>query len=342
MHESGLRIVPRFSKREVRKAGYILVADESDEKAFAPAMDRMNYWRAIHIEPLGRLLNEARSAAKELPDLLIAGRIKKRGTIIDKLRREGNVKDLDTMYDIAGCRIVVNSLKELELVVAEALKSPYCDTNQTRDYIRSPKRDGYRGVHIIYRFDDLKCGHALRAELQVRTEKEHAWATAVEMYDTAAQTRLKFKSDNSMPFWFFKKASAVIEDIEMGRPVEGKRIRAIGDRLPEGKTFVEVVDLLKGANNAAYLIGAEPGITIADHCLIDFVATEQMLSVTKLKSDNVAEAYFRAENDLAAEGHDIVLMKGFSFDGLRRLYPNYFGNIDMFIDLIEKHMDCFY
>lgn len=339
MYESGIRVMPLFSKNEIRKAGHVFVAREIDEEDLADALVKVDYWRGVHVEILGRLLDEVERLSRIFPGLLVAGRLKKRKTIIDKLQREDNVKDLDTMYDIAGCRIVVGSLAELRQIADIALESPFCDKKHTKDYIAQPKEDGYRGIHVIYRYDDLDCGHTLRAELQIRTEREHAWATAVEMYDAAARTRLKFENEDSAPFWFFKKASALIEDIEMGRAVDVDNIRSIGMGVLCGQDVLDVVDLLREANNAAYYAGVNYALSIDDYCLIDLNVNEQMLFATRLESDSAVRTYFEAESE--SDDHDVVLTKGFSMEDLRRLYPNYFGNIEVFIQFVEEHMECF-
>lgn len=333
--------MPLHSKKEVRRAGQALVSSGDGEEA-QWALNVVDYWRAIHFEALDRLLGEAKAAAAEVPGLLIAGRIKKLNTIIDKMGRPGNVKDLDTMFDIAGCRIVVQTPQERDEVVAKALESPYCVREQTRDYIARPKRDGYRGVHVIYRFDDLQSGHKLRGELQIRTEMEHAWATAVEMHDAAAKTRLKFENDDSLPYMFFNTASHIIEMIENGEVVDARKVRAQTEKLSGGRTFLEVVETLKEANDAAFLLGADVGFTAEDYCLLDFLVEEQILRIMKLDEEGAIKAYFTAESILGEDSHDMVLTRGFSLEGLRRLYPNYFGNIGKFIGVVEKYMECFF
>lgn len=162
------------------------------------------------------------------------------------------------------------------------------------------------------------------------------------MHDAAARTRLKFENDDSLPFWFFKRASRLIEELESGREIDARKIRSIGEAPSAGKAFLDVIGLLGEANDAAFFVGAETGISIHDYCLIDLDVSQQMLLVLQLKDEEAVDSYFRFERESAQDEHDIVLTKGFTMDGLRRLYPNYFGNIDPFINLIEKHMDCFF
>ena len=67
----------------------------------------VNYWREIHAEALQRTLEDIERVCGTASDILIAGRIKKLATIVDKLNRPRTPSDLQTMYDIAGCRLVV-------------------------------------------------------------------------------------------------------------------------------------------------------------------------------------------------------------------------------------------
>jgi len=96
---------------------------------------------------------------------------------------------LSRMQDIGGVRAVVNSIKEVR-----ALQSEYQDTKRfthklarENDYILDPKTDGYRGVHLVYKYNNTLARNGLAAqykglaiELQIRTKLQHTWATAVE------------------------------------------------------------------------------------------------------------------------------------------------------------------
>ena len=44
--------------------------------------------------------------------------------------------------------------------------------------VQTPSPLGYRGIHLLARVDER------RAELQVRTRRQHAWAKMVEAHDS--------------------------------------------------------------------------------------------------------------------------------------------------------------
>ena len=90
----------------------MLRSNLADRSGLDYAFGVVDYWRQIHLEPLREMMEiiYGYSEGKNLP---VAGRVKKFDTIVDKLRRIPTVK-LSTMYDIAGCRIVVENMADLE------------------------------------------------------------------------------------------------------------------------------------------------------------------------------------------------------------------------------------
>lgn len=160
-------------------------------------------------------------------DILIAGRIKKLATIVDKLNRPRTPSDLQTMYDIAGCRLVVPDMATLNQVHCELAKISAFDGPKTErhDYIARPRPSGYRGRHVILRYDDLACGHKLFVEVQLRTVLQHAWATGSRDACVAVKTRLKFNEIDNPIGRFFKKAALLIAQMEEGDKIDASVIR---------------------------------------------------------------------------------------------------------------------
>src|SRR5439155_18826770 len=116
------------------------------------------------------------------PKPLIAQRIKRLPAIRLKLERLTRLK-LSKLQDIGGCRAVVLTSQRVQQLVKlyEASRAQH-ELDHISDYLAKPKEDGYRGVHLIYRFQSEKyqshCG--LKIEIQLRSKLQHAWATAVE------------------------------------------------------------------------------------------------------------------------------------------------------------------
>jgi ppGpp synthetase/RelA/SpoT-type nucleotidyltranferase len=101
----------------------------------------------------------------------VSQRLKRRPTIIDKLRREPAMM-LGRMQDIGGCRAVLNDLEEVVKVHARIRRTGRI--KRVRDYIQEPAESGYRSIHVIVAYDERLI------EVQLRTQVQHQWAVTVE------------------------------------------------------------------------------------------------------------------------------------------------------------------
>lgn len=83
--------------------------------------------------------------------------------------------------------------------------------------------DGYRRIHLIYRYHNDKVPHynGLQLELQLRTRLQHAWATAVETMGTFLGLALKSGQGEDQWRSFFEVAGAGIALLENSPAVPG-------------------------------------------------------------------------------------------------------------------------
>ena len=96
------------------------------------------------------------------------------------------------MQDVGGARAVLPTIDEVDELRALYRRSRARHTlANEKDYIRNPKPSGYRGIHLVYRYqsDRSKVYNGLQIELQLRTRTQHAWATAVETVGTFSDSR---------------------------------------------------------------------------------------------------------------------------------------------------------
>jgi Region found in RelA / SpoT proteins len=121
---------------------------------------------------------------------------------------------LARMQDIGGIRAILGTMKKvrrLERVYRE--RKLQHELVSSKDYIAEPKTDGYRGIHLIYRYKNLQESsyNGLLLELQLRTKLQHAWATAVETMGTFLVPRRR-------DFDRFGALSAKVEGEYLARP----------------------------------------------------------------------------------------------------------------------------
>jgi len=187
--------VPEYSRNQVDKAGFVLIDPNADNHQYVEALQVINNWRSAHSYPLLNFrVNLAHKLRRICPTAIIAQRIKRLASIEAKLMRQST--QLSQMQDIGGCRAIVNNVKQVELLVEAYKRSRFAHVFKgTKDYIDSPKRDGYRGIHLIYQYKALESQNAaydkLRVEFQLRTKVQHAWATGVEAVGIFTNQALK-------------------------------------------------------------------------------------------------------------------------------------------------------
>ena len=126
--------------------------------------------------------------------LTLARRLKRIESIQVKLKRFRTMR-LSTLQDVAGLRLVLKDEKSL-LEAFSDLRGLQTRHRLKRldDYHNNPKEDGYRGIHLVY-----QGGDSSMVEVQLRTELEHIWATAVETYGELQNT--SFKTGEGQSDW---------------------------------------------------------------------------------------------------------------------------------------------
>ena len=110
-------------------------------------------------------------------------RLKSAKSILGKLQK----KDLDltlsaacnNIYDIAGIRVVCSYIKDVYLILDRLMAQDDVMIMQIKDYIETPKENGYRSLHMVIRvpvyFMNKK--QLVPVELQIRTLAMDLWAS---------------------------------------------------------------------------------------------------------------------------------------------------------------------
>lgn len=130
---------------------------------------------------------------------VVVWRMKRIESVLSKLHRQEGLQ-LARMEDLVGCRCIVSS-EEQVYKIYDLLKedSRIIVKDRVRDYIREPKPNGYRSLHIAC---SLPAEPYYYVEVQIRTQQHHSWATLVETTDLLYETHLKEsgESDNYPDF----------------------------------------------------------------------------------------------------------------------------------------------
>lgn len=206
------------SKSKVRSAGKRLAERGDIASADQADIELIDEWRKAHLKPLTSIAMWLRKPAQEATGLSPAQRLKRRNTVLEKLI-SGRSRDASTMHDLGGCRLIFNSLETLgrfRVYLEKESRARHRRVHESDkyDYISNPKATGYRGVHYVYSYqpsskenDHLR---NLKVEIQLRTDTQHAWATAVEIADLVLGARTKFEDGTGQYGEFFRLSSEIL------------------------------------------------------------------------------------------------------------------------------------
>ncbi|MEQ8844744.1 MAG: RelA/SpoT domain-containing protein [Phycisphaerales bacterium] len=302
----------------------------------------LNNWRASHAFPLNTFQNGLRRRAAGIYEhALVSQRLKRTPSVLSKLNRFHSMK-LSQMQDIGGCRAVVRNRRELLRIENAYLSSSIRhELIRRRDYIDVPKGDGYRCLHLMYKYvsDRSTEYNGLLIEIQLRTQLQHAWATAVETADILNRTNIK--SGQGPKKWrrFFAVISSVFAEIEgtphvRYTPRHSKRLRSRARSLAkELRVFERLTSLAQ-----ALEVMTEPRHSSNDYYLL-ILNTQtfelQGFGYSASEQADMNAHYIEAERDSAPE-EDIVVVATRTVKDLKRAYPNYFLDATRFIDRASR------
>ena len=166
-------------------------------KNMQPFIDMMMWYECALMEietKLKVLNNEFALQYNRNPIETIKCRIKKPASIIDKMRRKGLELTIDNIQenlaDIAGIRVICSFPEDIYTVSELLAKQDDIRVIVTKDYIRNPKPNGYRSLHLILEIPIFLSNEKkyMKAEVQFRTIAMDFWASL--------DHKLKYKKDN--------------------------------------------------------------------------------------------------------------------------------------------------
>ena len=336
-----------FAPEEIDRAGRILagapdVGEPDDE--WLEAAHTVNEWRALHSGPLNTFQSNLRRRVGR--GAIVARRLKRLPSIISKLRRLSRIR-LSRMQDIGGCRAVVSQPEAAFKLATDLADSRIRhELVRSKNYIDSPQRSGYRSLHLVYSYYSERTPpwQGLNVEVQIRSELQHQWATAVETVGTFIGDGLKSGLGDANWLRFFALMSTAMAHREGTIEVpdtptnprelveeirECQRILGVSARL---EAFREITSQLKGVRG------------ISNRWVVLELKLEAGLVeglVFRPNDIEEATAYYleREIESRGKPGAETVMVSTSSLSALRRTYPNYFADLTRFRRVLDQTLE---
>ena len=331
--------VPKYSKSEINKAGKTIVDTTTSAEEKSHALEVLNNWRASHAYPLQVITSNFR---RTNPNAIAVQRLKRLDSIVGKIERFPNMS-LYRMQDLGGCRVIIDSIDEVYAAVQKYKKSRIRHAlKREYDYIENPKQSGYRSYHMVYQFhSDTKetYNKNMLIEVQFRTKLQHIWATAVEMMGIYTKSNLKSSQGNEDILRFFTLVSSMLA-IKEHTPVCPNTSKWADELILEIKALdlkYNIVSTLSGLNVAIDFDEKKEKKKNYYYILIlDYdKKLVRIRSFTKQNIEIATKVYNQIENKTDSS-KNTVLVSASSFDALRMAYPNYFTDIQEFVDMMRN------
>ena len=299
-------------------------------------------WRSAHDYPLRVLTKSLRTRARRIDEhAIVTQRLKRLPSVKTKLKQLKGMR-FSQMQDLGGCRAIMSSINDVNKLAQLYKRSPLKAAKfwKDTDYIAKPKNDGHRGRHLIYEYlserPNLSAYNGLKVEIQIRTHRQHVWATAVETVDVF--TNQAMKSGLGQPSWkrFFTLMSSAIAGIEKCPIVPGAP-------LERSDLLAELRELCRDLRVSAVLPGLQAGVELVPSILgshsyilvLDF-AQENTEVLGFSNSVSAARKYLEIER--LTMNNPAILAVQVSVDSvasLRKGYPNFYLDSGEFLEMVD-------
>ncbi|HAD81517.1 MAG: (p)ppGpp synthetase [Candidatus Edwardsbacteria bacterium RIFOXYD12_FULL_50_11] len=322
---------PGGSKSRVTLAGERIRQDT----ATADDLRVIEAWRAAHRGVLNTFQAILRNRTRGTK-VSVAQRHKRRTTIYDKLTRLPGMQ-LARMDDVAGCRLIFRSIKDLKAFRLKFHKARFNHKLRNEpdkyDYIKRPKETGYRGIHDVYEYDvNSEAGKALAGlyiEIQYRTLVQHAWATAVEVIGFITKSQPKFQRGDTR----YERAMALASEL-LARAHEQQTAsfpnasdREILDEFLLLDAELHLMQTLRGLNRA------KSDVTDKRNSILIFSKVGELEVRSFRDATDALSALFQLEKQMP--DRDIVLVRADTSEDVRLAFRNYFTDAREFVRLVD-------
>lgn len=177
-----IRQIRSFSEADMTETEFLNMLEEN----MLPLQQFFTYYRCaiMEIETKFKVLNEQFSLNGESnPIEFIQSRIKSYGSISRKIISKNIPRTLEAIenniHDIAGIRVVCSFIQDIYRLADCFLQQDDITLIKQKDYIRNPKPNGYRSLHLIVAvpifLENEK--RLVKVEVQLRTIAMDFWAS---------------------------------------------------------------------------------------------------------------------------------------------------------------------
>lgn len=335
-----------YSRSQIIRSGKIIKNDNSTKDQLDQATKVIDNWRSAHAYPLHIIYTHLRKMTERNTDIIVADRLKRLESIISKLKREPTMS-LWTIQDLGGCRVIVPELNDVYEYADKYYKSRKRHIFiKDYDYIKQPKKTGYRSFHVVYQYHSDKVdtyNNNMLIEIQFRTRLQHLWATSVETMGLFTKQAIKSGQGTKEVTRFFKLISSLFA-IQEGTPVVPDTTENVDGLVKEIKFLNDKHNFLGmlSAFRVAVDVKASDNNKRGYYILILNYDT-RLLHIDYYKPSEIETAnqqYNQIEKKRYNQNIDAVLVQVSSFQTLKSAYPNYFSDIGEFIKIVNSYLDA--
>ena len=292
-------------------------------------------WRAAHRGVLNTFQAILRNRTRGTK-ISVAQRHKRKLTIFDKLKRLPGMQ-LARMDDVAGCRLIFRSIKDLQAFRSEFHKARFNHKLRNEpdkyNYIKNPKKTGYRGIHDVYEYNvNSESGKRLTGlyiEIQYRTLVQHAWATAVEVIGFITQSQPKFQRGDGR----YERAMALASELlaraheQLKGPFPTASDQEVLDEFLSLDAELHLMQTLRGLNSA------KGDVTDKRNTILIFSKAGELEIRNFRDATDALRALFDLEKTMP--DRDIVLVRADTSEEVRLAFRNYFTDAREFVRLVD-------
>lgn len=320
----------KYSKAKIDQAGELLKKKNLSAKEAIVALDTLSNWREYHAVPLDNFAKVLRKRGQKISaHVIVAQRLKRSSSIVLKLSNRKTMR-LSAMQDIGGLRAILKTTKEVyELLNLYKKSKSKHSLYSIDDYIQTPKKDGYRSIHLVYK---LALTPSLLLEIQLRSELQHIWATGVEVFGTLQNS--SFKSGHGNKEWlnFFALLSSVFAVKENQPLLEAHRNFSKDELVARVQNAIQELHVIE--NLSAYTAAYR---TISKNTATGRKGHYSLIVLNSKDNTTSLQTYGASQFDVAAQAYlelerkhfedkqiNVVLVNTGDLKKLELSYPNYF------------------